>query len=114
MMFLSFFTTYFKQILIAVAVIAAISFGWYIYRSIQAAAIQQYEIQRLNSEIKQKEDLIDFLHQSQEKAAVIAKQRQDQIDNLNQKLDDLSKGLGVNEDAPESIKEYFRRLQNVK
>lgn len=102
-----------KWIAIILAILAFLFVGWWGVSLIREVEAQKAEITRLEMEVNYKQLAIDLYKRNAEVLAIVLKDREDEIKNLEGQLDGLTDDLpeDASEVAPESTQEFFNRLR---
>lgn len=110
-----FFKSHFKVIGYVIIAFMIASAGWKLYSIVEISGQYKAIIATQEAALKVKENRIQALEQVVKITNEIIVDRDKQVEDLEKKIDGITTGLGGDADdqAADSLKEYFRRLNNL-
>lgn len=109
---LAFLLSNIRPILYAIVALVVAYMAYKLYDVIRENGANQVVIEQMDSAIKSQKKVIDQLTQDKKLQEDVILERDQELEDLNTRLDKIIDDLGVDEDdaAAESLKELFRRL----
>ena len=108
----SLFINNFKYIMYAVVALAIVMLAYKLYDTIRENGANKIVIEQQEAAIRAQKQFIDNLNKDIKLKEDVIQERDDELQALNERLENITDNLGVDEgdDAAESLKELFRRL----